>query len=494
MARIFISYRRRDSAYVAGILRDALQAHFGSDSVFLDLDNIPFGVDFRQHIASAVGHCDVLLVLIGDQWLQLTDDQGRRQIEGLSDYVRIEIESALKRDIPVVPVLIDEAKMPGAGELPDSIRDMAFRNAAEIRAGRDQKHQIERLISDLAEHWRAKVSGKGEQKLAAPDEEKPPAPEPRKTIARPKVRGPAKTKPKVTELASPKLTSVISEAELDRRAAFLEKVEKAFRHAKSWIVFWGDAVPFKKAHAATAAYAPSVSQDDVIFLYDSSVFHTAKTGFLLTVDGIYWGNSKDRGHYRYGDIHTIDPIRDAFHLRINRKTIRAVAPDVAKAMTKLVLSLRPELQVAKSPPVTLQEAAFLERVRKAFNGITDDGHLYLRGAIPPEKAEGATKAYAPGVSHDAIMLLYAWEGGKEGLLLTVDGIYCLDMSGKPCHWLYADIEQYSVTKNFLSTILRINKKDIPVTMGPSDKIAQAVVNLIRDWKTLNPGSPKHLLP
>jgi hypothetical protein len=88
--------------------------------------------------------------MIGDQWLQLTDDQERRRIEDLSDYVRIEIESALKRDIPVVPVLVEEAKMPGANELPESIRDLAFRNAAEIGRGREQKPQIDRLVSDLA--------------------------------------------------------------------------------------------------------------------------------------------------------------------------------------------------------------------------------------------------------------------------------------------------------------------------------------------------------
>lgn len=220
MARIFISYRRQDSAYPAGILRDALQARFGTDSVFFDLDNIPFGVDFRQYIGNAVGQCDVLLVMIGDQWLQLTDDQGRRRIEDLCDYVRIEIESALKRDIPVVPVLVEEAKMPGASELPESIRDLAYRNAAEIGRGRDQKHQIERLVSDLERIWPARVSDTEKEKPAAPEEEKPSTPEPRKTIARPKVRGPAKPKPQVTESAP-------SKAELDRRAAFLEEVRRS---------------------------------------------------------------------------------------------------------------------------------------------------------------------------------------------------------------------------------------------------------------------------
>jgi len=175
MARVFISYRRRDNAYVAEMLRDAVEERFGRNEVFFDLDNIPFGVDFREYIANAVGSCDVLLVVIGDQWLHLTGDDGKRRLDNPSDYVRVEIESALKRDIPVVPVLIEDARMPSETDLPEPIKAMAFRNAAEIRAGRDRKQQIARLVSDLERHWAVEVSG-------APKVEPPRPTEPTRSV------------------------------------------------------------------------------------------------------------------------------------------------------------------------------------------------------------------------------------------------------------------------------------------------------------------------
>src|SRR5216684_3258765 len=105
MARIFISYRLQDSAYVAATLSDTLQQHFGTDSVFFDVDNIPLGVDFRDYIGDAVGECDVLLVMIGDQWLDASDGSGRRRIDDPADFVRIEIEAAFKHKIPICHML-----------------------------------------------------------------------------------------------------------------------------------------------------------------------------------------------------------------------------------------------------------------------------------------------------------------------------------------------------------------------------------------------------
>src|SRR6185503_12553465 len=149
MAQIFLSYRRSDSAYVAASLSDKLQQHFGRDSVFFDVDTIPLGVDFREYIGNAVGQCDVLLAIIGDQWVRSVDEQGKRRIDNPSDYVRIEIESALKRNIPIIPVLVDEVEMPSADDLPPSIQSIVFRNATELRAGRDLRQHIELLIQGL---------------------------------------------------------------------------------------------------------------------------------------------------------------------------------------------------------------------------------------------------------------------------------------------------------------------------------------------------------
>lgn len=352
MARIFISYRRRDSAYVASSLRDALHARFGTDSVFFDVDNIPFGADFRKYIGNAVGQCDVLLVLIGDQWLHSTNDQGRRQIEDPSDYVRIEIESALKRDIPVIPVLVGEAKVPGASELPESIRDMVFRNAAEIRATRDQKNHIQRLVDGLEEHLQAKVSEAVENKPVAPRKQEPSVSQPREATAQPKKRESAKAKPPVgvpdTEkerlATSRKRSSVpepgkmeaaelgtervalmsllqarasmqsiaaesmppISPPALDQRAAFLKKIRKAFKGVTHNSLYFCGAIPPEKASAATKAYAPNVAPDAIMLLYDNTILGGAKDGFLLTVDAIYWRNNlHNTGHYRFADIHRI---------------------------------------------------------------------------------------------------------------------------------------------------------------------------------------------
>ena len=150
MAQIFISYRRGgESGYVAANLSDKLQQHFGETSVFLDVDDIPLGVDFREHIANAVGQCDVLLAIIGDQWVRAVDEQGNRRLDNPSDFVRIEIESALKRSIPVIPVLVDKMEMPAADALPPSIQSLAFRNATELRAGRDLHQHMEQLVQGL---------------------------------------------------------------------------------------------------------------------------------------------------------------------------------------------------------------------------------------------------------------------------------------------------------------------------------------------------------
>jgi hypothetical protein len=142
MTKIFISYRRDDSGYVAGMLAQRLQGQFGKDAVFLDVDNIPFGLDFRDHIARAVGQCDVLLALIGDSWIAATSADGQRRIDSPTDFVRLELEAALTRTIPVVPVLVDKARMPTEGELPASLHGLVYRNAAEIRAGRDMQHHL----------------------------------------------------------------------------------------------------------------------------------------------------------------------------------------------------------------------------------------------------------------------------------------------------------------------------------------------------------------
>ena len=96
MPKIFISYRRKDSQEITGRIFDHLEGHFGRDSVFIDIDNIPLGVDFREHLGRAVTQCDVLLAIVGKTWLDSDkSESGKRRLDDPSDFVRIEVESAL---------------------------------------------------------------------------------------------------------------------------------------------------------------------------------------------------------------------------------------------------------------------------------------------------------------------------------------------------------------------------------------------------------------
>lgn len=136
MSAIFISYRREDTEGHAGRLFEGLRARFGDDSVFMDVVAIEPGVDFRQVIDAKIAKCDVLLALIGRQWLSAGDGSGVRRIDDAQDFVRLEIAAALKRGIPVIPVLVQGARMPSAEQLPDDLSDLAFRNAVELTHAR----------------------------------------------------------------------------------------------------------------------------------------------------------------------------------------------------------------------------------------------------------------------------------------------------------------------------------------------------------------------
>ncbi|MFT5166142.1 MAG: hypothetical protein ACI8P3_001373 [Saprospiraceae bacterium] len=145
MSQIFISYRREDSPEAAGRIYDRLKSHFGEKQVFFDIDSIPPGIDFRQFISESVSKCDVLLVIIGDRWLA-KDNNGVSRLEDPSDFVRIEIEAALKRRIPVIPVPVGRAKEPSKEELPSNIKDLHYRNSCEVRSGTSFEGHIQRLI------------------------------------------------------------------------------------------------------------------------------------------------------------------------------------------------------------------------------------------------------------------------------------------------------------------------------------------------------------
>jgi hypothetical protein len=132
VGRVFISYRREDASYPASWLADSLASHLGADRIFMDIGSIEPGDDFAEVITTAVGACAVLLVVIGDHWLMATDQAGHRRLEDPSDFVRLEIEGALARDVRVIPVLVNGARMPHPEQLPESIARLGRLQAQEL--------------------------------------------------------------------------------------------------------------------------------------------------------------------------------------------------------------------------------------------------------------------------------------------------------------------------------------------------------------------------
>jgi hypothetical protein len=162
MNGIFISYRRDDSAGHSGRIHDRLSIHFGEDRVFRDVEDIGVGDDFVDVIHDAVGKCGVLLVVIGPDWLGITDAEGRRRLDDPKDFVRLEVASALgRREIRVIPVLVNGATMPKPDELPEDLKALSTRNALEVRDTRfddDVTHLI-KAIGGARRRRLARVAG-----------------------------------------------------------------------------------------------------------------------------------------------------------------------------------------------------------------------------------------------------------------------------------------------------------------------------------------------
>jgi hypothetical protein len=157
MPKIFICYRREDSAYPAHQIYRDLSDHFGSESVVFDVDTIPLGTDFREYLNNEVSKCDILLAVIGDRWIEILT----QQLDEPNDFVRIEIQAALESEIPVVPILVGRASVPSENNLPPALAKLAYKQAAEVRAGPDLQTHLKRLIGGLE---RLLSDRKGEEK------------------------------------------------------------------------------------------------------------------------------------------------------------------------------------------------------------------------------------------------------------------------------------------------------------------------------------------
>src|SRR5262245_12623617 len=147
-AKVFISYRRDDSAGYAGRVRDRLEHELGRDLVFMDVDAIPLGTNFSKFLHEEIAKCGVLLAMIGPNWSDALDEHGNRRLDDPNDLVRIEIAAALQRNIPVLPILLDGARIPKDNQLSEDLKELALRNGMEIRHASFQD-DMNRLIRDL---------------------------------------------------------------------------------------------------------------------------------------------------------------------------------------------------------------------------------------------------------------------------------------------------------------------------------------------------------
>ena len=158
MTGIAICYRREDTGWIAGRIFDRLKAHYqkaeiASSSavpkIFMDYDSIPLGVDFRDYLKGVLDRSEVVLALIGPRWADAEDGVRNRRLNMENDWVRVEVETALKRKIPLIPVLIDRTPLPNPASLPESIRDLTFRHCATVDTQVDFEVHMERLIREI---------------------------------------------------------------------------------------------------------------------------------------------------------------------------------------------------------------------------------------------------------------------------------------------------------------------------------------------------------
>jgi hypothetical protein len=188
MSSVFISYRRQTAAGEARALFNELVARLGRNAVFMDVDSISLGRDFRSELQKTLAACDLMLVLIDKDWAMAKDEAGQIRLANANDFVRMEIEAALKRDIVVTPVLVKGAQMPAAAQLPAEISELAYRNGFELSHGRwdsDVREMLRRLKLDVPEpvgQVEPDRSALGEERSAT---EIPAVPDPRRPIGTP---------------------------------------------------------------------------------------------------------------------------------------------------------------------------------------------------------------------------------------------------------------------------------------------------------------------
>lgn len=169
--KVFISYRREDSAGYAGRILDRLGHELERDHLFIDVDDIPLGRNFVKLLGEEVAKCDVLLAVIGHDWLDARDENGTRRLNDPNDFVRIEVATALQRDIPVIPILLEGTRVPKADELPVDLKELPLRNGLGVHHASFHA-DMTKLIQELKEYGTQAERSAEEERQAAEAERK----------------------------------------------------------------------------------------------------------------------------------------------------------------------------------------------------------------------------------------------------------------------------------------------------------------------------------
>ena len=149
MHKIFISYRREDSIETVGRIFDWLDLRLAPNTVFMDVTSIAPGSDFRTAIEQTISSASVLLAIIGPRWLTLHEAAGTRRLDNPHDFVRTELELAIQHSIPIIPLLVQDAKMPSADDLPAEVASLAYRNAVKVRPNPDFPEDMARVLKGI---------------------------------------------------------------------------------------------------------------------------------------------------------------------------------------------------------------------------------------------------------------------------------------------------------------------------------------------------------
>src|SRR5262245_55489595 len=178
LPRIFISYRREDSAGFVRALLGPLKDRFGGERLFKDTDSIPPGQDFVKVIEGELQSCKVVLAVIGNKWVTVEDKAHKRRLDNPNDYLRLEVATALKNDqVVVIPVLVEGAVMPTAEDLPEDLKQLARRNATQLSDSRWDT-DVERLIQVLERICNEPTTSRKKRVVELPPEDPVEAPRP----------------------------------------------------------------------------------------------------------------------------------------------------------------------------------------------------------------------------------------------------------------------------------------------------------------------------